>query len=163
MKKFAIEIKWAIRYIFVYIAWIFLEKYTGAYDAHFENYFLLSFGFYVLAFLIYLMAIKEKKIHYFGNNMDWKQGSISGIYMTVFIAILMPFAQIVIHKSIAPEFFPNMIKRSLANKNANPETIKELYNLTGYIWQTVILTLSVGVIYAAAASRVLRNKDQNLK
>ncbi len=161
MKKFAIEIRWAIRYIFVYIAWIFLEKYSGAYDAHIDNYFLFSFGFYILAFLLYLMAIKEKKTSYFGNNMDWKQGTISGIYMTAFIAILMPFAQIVIHKAIATEFFPNMIKRSLASKNANPEAIRDYFSFPDYITHTIFLTLSIGMIYAAVASRVLRNRKQN--
>ncbi|AWA30819.1 hypothetical protein HYN48_12425 [Flavobacterium magnum] len=160
MKKFAIEIKWAIRYIFVYIAWVFLEKYTGAYDTHIENYIWYSFGFYILAFLIYLMAVKEKKTAYFGNSMDWKQGSISGIYMTLFIAILMPFAQIVIQKSIAPEFFPNMIRRAMASKNANPQAIRDYFSFPDYITQTVFMTLSIGMLYATAASRVVRNKHQ---
>ncbi|OYU79436.1 MAG: hypothetical protein CFE23_14145 [Flavobacterium sp. BFFFF1] len=158
MKKFAIEIKWAIRYIFVFLAWVFLEKYCGAYDENVGSYFLFSFGFYIFAFLIYLMALKDKKEHYFSNQLEWKQGTVSGIYMTVFIAILMPVAQIIIQKAIAPEFFPNMIKHSLASKNANAQAIREYFSFPDYITHSIFLALSVGMIYAAAASAVLKTK-----
>jgi hypothetical protein len=158
MKKFAIEIKWGIRYIFAYIAWVFLEKYTGVYAENIDNYLLYSLLFYVFAFFIYLLAIKDKKESYFSNDMDWKRGCISGIYLTIVIAILMPFAQIIIHKSIAPEFLPNMMKRALASKNAKPDAIKAYFNLSDYIWQSVFLVLSLGVVYSAIASQFLKTK-----
>jgi len=159
MKKFAFELKWGIRYIFVYLAWILLEKYTGTYDAKIDNYFLLSLLFYVLAFLIYLVALKDKKENYYNNNMEWKQGCASGIYLTIVIAILMPFAQVIMHKAIAPEFFPNMIRRSLASKNSNAEAVRSYFNLSGYIWQSIFMTLSIGTVYSAIVARFLQTKS----
>ena len=161
MKKFAIEIKWGIRYIFVVLAWVLLEKYTGAYAHHIDYYFLYSLGFYVLAFLMYLLAIKEKKESYFQNAMEWKQGCVSGIYMTIVIALLMPFAQIIIHNAIAPEFFPNMIQRALASKNSKPDAIKAYFSLSAYIWQSIFMVLSVGVVYSAIVARFLRSRSSN--
>lgn len=159
MRKFAFEIKWGIRYIFVYLAWVFLEKYTGTYDQNIDNYFLLSLLFYVFAFLIYLIALKDKKENYYNNIMEWKQGCASGIYLTIVIAILMPLAQIVIHKAIAPEFFPNMIKHSLASKNSNPEAVNSYFNLSGYIWQSIFMALSIGIVYSAIVARFLQPKS----
>lgn len=161
MKKFAFEIKWGIRYIFVFLAWIFLEKYTGTYDTNIDNYFLMSLLFYVVAFLVYLVAIKDKKENYYHNIMDWKQGCASGIYFTIVIALLMPVAQIIMHKAIAPEFFPNMIKHSLASRNSNPEAVNSYFNLSGYIWQSIFMVLSVGVVYSAVVARFLQTKSSN--
>jgi len=161
MKTFAIEIKWGIRYIFFYLGWVFLEKYTGVYDENIGNYFLYSLLFYVFAFLIYILAIKEKKEHFFANKMEWKQGCISGIFLTIVISLLMPLAQIAIHKGIAPEFFPNMIAKSLQSKNADPEAIKSYFNLMSYMWQSIFTTLSVGFVYSAIVARFLRTKISN--
>jgi hypothetical protein len=159
MNKFAIEIKWGIRYIFVYLAWVFLEKYSGAYDKHIGYYFLFSLGFYLFAFLIYILAIKDKKEHFFSNIMEWKQGCVSGIYLTMVIAVLMPFAQVIIHKAIVPEFFPNMVQHALASKNSKPEAVKAYFNLSSYIWQSIFQALSVGVVYAAIVARFLRTRN----
>lgn len=158
MKTFAIEIKWGIRYIFFYLGWVFLEKYTGAYDQNIGNYFLYSLGFYVFAFLIYVLALKDKKEHFFGNKMEWKQGCISGIFLTVVISLLMPLAQVAIHKAIAPEFFPNMVARALQSKNADAKALQSYFTLSNYIWQSIFMTLSVGFVYAAIVAHFLRTK-----
>jgi len=158
MKKIGFEIKWGIRYIFIYLAWTFLEKYTGAYDQNIDYYFLLSILFYVLAFFVYLIALRDKKENYYHNILEWKQGCASGIYLTIIIAILMPIAQIITHKAIAPEFFPNMIKHSLASKNSNPDAINSYFNLSGYIWQSIFMALSIGIVYSAIVARFLQTK-----
>ncbi len=159
MKTFAIEIKWALRYIFVYLAWAFLEKSMGVYAENFENYFLYSLLFYVFALLLYVLALKDKKEHFFNNKMEWKQGCVSGIYLTVIISLLMPIAQVIIHKAIAPEFFTNMIERSIASKNTDLVTVKNYFNLTSYIWNSIFMALSVGVVYSAVVARFLRTKN----
>ena len=158
MKTFAIEIKWGIRYIFFYLGWIFLEKYSGAYEENIGNYFVFSMVFYIFAFLIYILAIKDKKENFFVNKMEWKQGCISGIFLTIVIALLMPLAQITIHKAIAPEFFPNMIAKGLTSKNADPKALQSYFNLTSYIWQSIFMTLSVGMVYSAVVASFLKTK-----
>ena len=77
MKNFAIEIKWGIRYIFAYLAWIIMEKSIGIYTTKIDD--LHSFVSTVLPFrLSYLyFGIIDKKKHFFNDNMEWKQGCVS--------------------------------------------------------------------------------------
>lgn len=157
MKKFAVEFKWAIRYIFAYLAWIMGEKLLGVYDTHIDWLILSSFGFYVFGFVIYVLALREKREVVFRGAMDWKQGCVSGFYMTIFIAVLMVLAQVIVHKAIAPEFFPNMIRYNLEHGNKNSA---EIFNLESYLYQTVFFSLSIGVLFAAIVAYFLRTRPK---
>lgn len=156
MKKFAIEIKWGIRYFFAFLVWTYVEKRSGYYSDKIDDYPLYSSLFLIIAIFIYVMAIKDKKKNYF-NNMDWKQGSVTGIFMTIVIAILMPLCQIVVHKGMAPEFFPNMIENAIS-KGTTPENAKAYFNLSSYIFQSIFSTLSFGVVISAIVAYFLQTK-----
>ena len=158
MKKFAIEFKWGIRYVFAYIAWIYIEKWAGLYTKNINDYTLYASLFYIFGFLIYILALQDKKKYYFNGVMDWKRGTVSGIFITVVIALLMPVVQIIIHKGIAPEFFPNMIEYAVS-KGKKPEDVRSYFNLTAYIYQSVFFALSIGVLFAAAAAGLLQTKN----
>lgn len=153
MKKFAIEIKWGIRYTFCYLAWAIFEKVLGVFGENMSYYMLSSLLFYLFASVIYTVALKEKKANYFNNNMDWKQGTATGLYMTIVIAILMPLTQASIHEVIAPEFFENMIAVSKDKVAA-----ANYFNLKSYIMQTVFFTLSIGMVIAAIVSYFIQTK-----
>lgn len=159
MKNFAVEIRWGIRYVFVYLAWIIGEKSLGIYSNKIDDYFLSSALFYILGFLIYCLALNEKKKDFFNNNMDWKQGTVTGFFMSIVIALLMPLCQVAIHKVIAPEFFPNMIKHALASGRNKPEVVMNNFNLKAYIYQSVFFALSIGVTYSALAALFLKTKN----
>jgi len=158
MKTFSIEIKWGLRYIFAYLGWIFLEKFSGVYTDRIALYFLFSLLFYLFAFIMYMIAVKEKRDSFFEGKMDWKQGCMSGIVLTLVIALLMPLAQTAIHKGIAPEFLTNMAAHSLKAKNADTNAIQNYFSLGAYIWQSVYMALSIGFVYAAIVARFLRTK-----
>ncbi len=158
MKKFAVEFKWAVRYIFAYLAWIMGEKVLGVYDTHIDWFLLSSLGFYLFGFVLYVLALREKRDTVFQKQMDWKQGCVSGFYLTIFISLLMVLAQVVVHKAIAPEFFPNMIRYNLENGN---KKAGEIFNLQSYLYQAVFFTLSIGVLYAAAVAYFLRTRPKN--
>ena len=155
MKKFAIEIKWAIRYTFCYLAWAIFEKVLGVFGENMSYYMLSSLLFYLFASVIYTVALKEKKTNYFQGSMDWKQGTATGLYMTVFIAILMPLTQASVHEIIAPEFFQNMIAASKDKVAA-----AEYFNLRSYIMQTVFFTLSIGMVISAIVSYFIQTKKK---
>lgn len=157
MKKFAIEFKWAVRYIFIYLAWVIIEKYAGVYDARIEWYPNTSMAFYVFAFALYYAAVREKRDTFFKKEMHWKQGCTSGFYMAIFAAMLMPLAQVAIHKGIAPEFFPNMIQFNLERGNENAG---DVYNLQSYLFTSVFFTLSIGVVYAALVAYFLKTPEK---
>lgn len=159
MKKFAIEIKWGIRYAFLWILWLFIEKSSGYYEAKIADHALYSMLFIFVTIFVYYVAIKEKKNDFFKGEMSWKQGCVTGIFLTIVMAILTPICQIIFHKAIAPEFFPNMIEYSVSKGNSR-ETAENYFNLTGYILQSVFGTLSMGVVLSAIVALFLQTKPK---
>lgn len=157
MKKFAIEIKWGIRYAFLWILWLFIEKSSGYYDAKIKDYALYSMLFTFVLIFVYYVAIKEKKKDFFGGEMSWKQGCTTGIFLTIVMAILTPFCQIIFHKAIAPEFFPNMIEFSVSKGNSRA-TAENYFNLSSYMIQSIFSTLSFGVVISAVVALFLQTK-----
>ncbi|CAM4119386.1 DUF4199 domain-containing protein [Flavobacterium antarcticum] len=159
MKKFAIEIKWGIRYAFLWILWLFIEKSSGYYEAKISDYALYSLLFGFITLFVYYVAIKEKKNDFFKGAMSWKQGCVTGIFLTIVMAILTPICQIIFHKAIAPEFFPNMIEYSISKGNSRAMA-ENYFNLTSYILQSVFATLSTGVVISAVVALFLQTKSK---
>jgi hypothetical protein len=158
MGKFTIEIKWGIRYAFLWIFWLFIEKSSGYYEAKINDHALYSLLFIFITIFVYFVAIKEKKDDFFKGEMSWKEGCTTGIFLTVVMTLLTPFCQIIFHKAIAPEFFPNMIEFSVSKGNSR-ETAENYFNLFGYILQSVFGTLSMGVVISAVVALLLQTKS----
>lgn len=159
MKKFAIEIKWGIRYAFLWILWLFIEKSSGYYESKISDYALYSMLFTFVTIFVYYVAIKEKKKDFFKDEMSWKQGCVTGIFLTIVMAILTPLCQIIFHKAIAPEFFPNMIEYSVSKGNSK-EVAENYFNLSSFIIQNIFSTLSLGVVISAVVALFLQTKPK---
>lgn len=159
MKKFAIEIKWGIRYAFLWILWLFIEKSSGYYESKISDYTLYSMLFTFVTIFVYYVAIKEKKKDFFKDEMSWKQGCVTGIFLTIVMAILTPLCQIIFHKAIAPEFFPNMIEYSVSKGNSK-EVAENYFNLSSFIIQNIFSTLSLGVVISAVVALFLQTKPK---
>ena len=158
MKSYSIEIKWAIRFTLLTLAWAIGEKLIGLHDVYIQNYGLCSLLFVFPAFLFFYLAIAEKKKYSFGNEMNWRQGFVTGILISFIIALLNPIAQYVIYSSITPHFFENIIEYKTKNTVMTLKTAKDIFNLKAYIIQTTFSGLSYGVITGAIVSLFVRNK-----
>ena len=158
MKNFSIEIKWALRFTLLTLAWAIGEKTIGLHDKHIENYGMCSLLFAFPAFLFFYLALAEKKKYFFNNQMVWKQGFITGIVISFIIALLNPIAQYVIYKSVSPNFFENIIAYKTKNTAMTLKTAQDIFNLKSYIIQTSFSGLSYGVITGAIVSFLIRNK-----
>lgn len=159
MKKFATEIKWGIRYAFLWIFWLYVEKSLGYYKEKISDHAFFSLFFVFVMIFVYFAAVKEKKTDYFKGEMNWKQGTATGIFLTAVIAILTPICQIIFHKAIAPEFFPNMIEYSVLKGNSR-EVATNYFNLWSYTLQSIFGTLSMGVVLSAIVALFLQTKPK---
>jgi hypothetical protein len=162
MKNYSIEIKWTFRFILLVLAWAIGEKFIGLHDQHIDQYILYTNLFAIPAFLFFFLALKEKKKYFFNNQITWTQGFVTGIILSFFIALLMPFAQLVIYKSITPHFF----ETAIAYKTSSPllkyhmtlEAAKNYFNLRSFIIESVYTELSMGTITGAIIALMIRNK-----
>jgi len=162
MKNYSIEIKWTLRFILLVLAWSIGEKFIGLHDQYIDKYALYTNLFAIPALLFYFLALREKKKYVYNNQMTWTQGFVSGVLMSFFIAILMPFAQIVIYMSVTPHFFENIIEYKTKSPSlkihATLKDAQSYFNLRSYMIQSVFSALSMGTITGAIVSLFIRNK-----
>lgn len=159
MTKIIIEIKWAILFIIMGLLWMVLEKVTGLHGKYIDYQMYLTNLFAIPAIIVMVMALKDKKVKYYHGNMTYKQGLISGVILSLFIAFLSPLSQWIISYVITPEYFPNVIKRSveLGYFNSTAEAASN-FNYPNYAKQSAIGALVMGILTTAIAMIFVRTK-----
>ncbi len=160
MKRFKIEMKWALIYSVSLICWMFIEKTVGLHDRYIDRQLLLTNLFGIVGALIFFFAIREKKINYYGNSMYWTQGFLSGVYLAVFIAILGPLVNYITYNVISPDYFENMIRYYVTEGLQKKENAELFFSLRSYVIQGSMGGLSAGILASAAIALILRNKKQ---
>lgn len=159
MTKIIIEIKWAILFIIMGLLWMVLEKVTGLHGKYIDYQMYLTNLFAIPAIIVMVMALKDKKVKYYHGNMTYKQGLISGVILSLFIAFLSPLSQWIISYVITPEYFPNVIKRSveLGYFSSTAEAASN-FNYPNYAKQSAIGALVMGILTTAIAMIFVRTK-----
>ncbi len=161
MKKLGIEIKWAAILTCLTVLWFLGEKLIGFHNPDnqsISSILLGIFGLYGLVFACYFFAYKEKKSVIFQNNWSIKEAFKFGLLLTSMVAVLNPIAQYIMYTSIAPDYFENKILY-LQENNSNAAMLIENINLTSYIRNGIIDTLSYGIIFTIILSYLTKTKD----
>jgi hypothetical protein len=159
MKNLKTEVKWALIFTGVTLLWMLLEKAVGLHDRYLDYHLYLTNLFAIPAIVMMVLALKDKKKNFYGGQMDYKQGFLSGLVVSVFIALLSPLAQWITSYVITPEYFPNVIKRSV--ELGYFETLAEAeanFNYKNYAVQGAIAALVMGVLTTAIAMLFIRSK-----
>jgi hypothetical protein len=162
MKTYSIEIKWALRFTILTLAWAIGEKYVGLHDVYIDKYALYTNLFAIPAILLYALALIEKKKYFFDGTMTWSQGFISGVVLSFIIALFTPITQYIIYSSITPHFFDTIIeyktKSPLITHHLSVEIAKKYFNMQTYMIQNSFSALSCGIVTGALVSLFVRNK-----
>lgn len=158
MKKFSIEFKWAIISIIIFLAWMTLEKQLGYHNEKIKWQMLFTLLFIIPTFLLYFLALRDKKYNYYNGNMNWKEGFISAVIISFIVVVFSPITQFITHEFISPTYFEKLITLSVETKKMTLEQAKDYFNLTSYIWQSISGGLSSGVVIGAIVAYILRTK-----
>lgn len=163
MKKIKIEIKWAILFSVMGLLWMVLEKLCGLHGKYIDYHLYLTNLFIIPAIWVMVLALKDKKKNFYKGQMTYKQGLISGIILSLFIALLSPLTQWITSYVITPEYFPNVIKRSVELGYFKTATEAEAnFNYPNYAKQGAMGALIMGIITTAIAMIFIRTKNSNL-
>lgn len=133
MKNYIIEIRWAFIFTLASILWAGIEKLVGLHDSKIGTmpaFFLL---FAIPAVAIYFLSLLEKKEKVFNGNMSWKEGTVCGIVLSLFIAVLSPVAQWAIYTLISPEYFAKAIKFYTEKHVLTEARAVEQFNIAAYM------------------------------
>lgn len=161
MKTRTIEIKWAIIFSVVGLLWMLLEKLTGLHSTHIDKHMYLTNLFAIPAIIMMVLALKDKKRNFYKGQMSYKQGFVSGLIISVFIALLSPLTQWITSTIITPEYFPNVIAYSVETGYHKSVAEAEAYfNLKNYIIQSSVGALIMGIITTAVIMVFLQTKSK---
>ncbi|MFM2213512.1 MAG: hypothetical protein RL427_775 [Bacteroidota bacterium] len=159
MKIIKIEAKWAIIFSLIALLWIILEKLSGLHGRYIDYHLYLTNLFTIPAIIILIMALKDKKKNSYDGQMNYQQGLISGIILSIIIAIISPVTQWITSYVITPEYFPNVIKRSVElGYFKTKEAAEANFNYQNYALQGAIGSLVMGITTTVIAMIFIRTK-----
>jgi hypothetical protein len=159
MNKIKIEIKWAIIFVLMTLAWMLLEKLAGLHGENIDYHMYLTNLFAIPAIVVMVLALKDKKRKFYAGNMNYVQGLISGIFLSAFISLLSPLTQWITSYVITPEYFPNVIERSVElGYFETREAAEANFNYRNYAINSTVFAFVFGVITTAVAMIFIRTK-----
>ena len=158
MKNIKIEIKWAVIFVLMMLAWMVLEKSLGYHNEKIADHPFFTNFVAIPSIAIYILALLDKKKNYFYGLMSYKQGFISGVIISVIVAILSPLTQYITTEFITPEYFSNVIEYAVSQGKMTQEEADGYFNLRSYIFQSVIGALVMGVLTSAIVAIFVKSK-----
>lgn len=158
MKKYRTEIKWGVIFAISTLVWMYFEKAMGWHDELIAQQLLYTNLFALVAIVIFVQALKEKRNKDFIGKMSWKQGFISGIIISIVVAILTPLTQYIGSTWIAPNLFPNLIDYMVETGKMTEEGATNYFNLKSYMVQGTFGALTMGVVTSAIVAIFLKKQ-----
>jgi hypothetical protein len=158
MKKFSVEFKWALIFTVASLAWMFLENAVGLHGPHIDKHPTYTNLFAIVAISIFVMALRDKKKNYYHSQMSFSQGFLSGMVMSVFIAVMTPAVQYITARFISPDFFDNMVDYTVRNKIYSPMQAKAYFNAENYMRIATFGALSAGIVTSALVAVFIKSK-----
>lgn len=158
MKNLKIEIKWAIIFAIVGLLWMLGEKLAGLHGEHIDRQATYSFLFSIPAIAVYVFALLDKRRNFYHGSMTYKQGFVTGLIISVFVAILSPLTQYITSTVITPEYFPNAIDYAVREGQMTQEAAENFFNMQSYIVQGLIWSLGMGLVTSAIVALFVRKE-----
>ena len=158
MKKYTTEIKWGVIFVIVALLWMYFEKLMGWHGENIASHAMFTNFFAILAILIYVFALLDKRKNDYGGYMTWKQGFISGLIITAVVTIFTPLSQYITHVVISPEYFPNVINYVVETGQMTRDVAEQQFNMGSYIVQSLIFGIVIGAITSAVVALFVKKK-----
>lgn len=162
--KYKIEIKWAFIFITMSLLWMVLERAVGLHDVHLDKHLYLTNLFAIPAVLVYVLALKDKRDSFYGGKMSYVQGFVSGLIISLIVALFSPLTQWIISTVITPHYFDNVIELSV--ETGYYKTLEEAqshFNLKNYMKQSAIGALGMGVVTSGIVAFFTKSKGSTIR
>jgi len=160
MKKYQIELKWALVFVGMTLIWMIGEKLLGYHSEKIAQHEVITNFIAIPAIAVYVFALLDKKKNFYNGQMNYLQGFISGIIISVIVAAISPLTQYLTSVVISPEYFPNIIKYTVDNGKATQAEAISYFNLKSYITYGVIGALGMGAVTSAIVAIFVKSKNK---
>jgi hypothetical protein len=162
METIKIELKWALIFSGMTLFWMLLEKLSGLHSTYIDYHMYLTNLYAIPAIWVMVLALRAKKKIFYSGTITYQQGIKSGLVLSLIIAVLSPLTQWITSYVISPEYFPNVIARSV--ELGYFKTVAEAeatFNYKSYAMQGTIAALVMGLVTTAIAMIFIRSKQKN--
>ncbi len=160
MKKFSIEIKWAFIFLGFTLLWMLGEKLTGLHDVNIAQHPTYTNLIAIPAILIYVFALLDKRKIFYNGIMNYKEGFITGLIITVIITLFTPLTQYITSTFITPDYFQNAINYSVENGLMDKDKAEAYFNMKSFMTQAPIGALIMGILTAAIVALFTKKSAQ---
>lgn len=158
MKNIRIEIKWSIIFVLMSLLWMLLERLVGLHDTHIELHAGLTNLFAIPAILVYVFALLDKRKNFYGGLISYKQAFISGLVISLIVAVLSPLSQYITSAIITPHYFENAIDFAVSSGAMDQAAAEAYFNLNQYIILSLISAPLLGIITTAIVALFVKKK-----
>lgn len=159
MKKYSIEIKWALVFVVMTLVWVFCEKLADLHSTQISKHAIFTNFIAVPAIVIYVMALLDKKKNYYHGQMSYRQGFMTGIIITLIVTLLSPLTQYISSTFISPEYFTNAKNYAVTHGKMTQAEADTYFNLKSYIIQGLIGAPVMGLITTAIVALFTKTKS----
>lgn len=154
-----LELKWGGIFSATMIVWLLIEKLAGWHDARIHLHATMTNIFAIPAIAVYVFALLDIRKNEFAYNMTWQQGFLSGVKISLVVAMLSPLVQIIFNKLISPEYFSKVIEYALT-QGQDRKALEDYFNLTSYMIQAGVGSFIMGVVTSAVVAIFVKSKRQ---
>jgi hypothetical protein len=158
MQKYRIELKWAVIFMAATLVWMIGEKAVGLHSTHIDKHMIYTNFFAIPAILIYVLALLDKRKNFYGGVMNYQQGFLTGLWITLIVTVLSPLTQYIISTVITPDYFSTIIDHAVSHEIMTEEAARKQFNLQNYIKQATIGALIMGVFTSAIVAIFTRKR-----
>jgi hypothetical protein len=155
VKDWSFELKWALIFTVIGLIWTYVEKLMGWHGEKIADHAVNTNFFAVIAIALYVLALLDKR-RQSGGAMTWRQGFVSGLVISVLIALLSPLAQWLTHRVISPSYFANAIRHAVESGAMTPTDAEGFFNLNNYMLVSAVFALLVGAATSAIVAVFIR-------
>jgi hypothetical protein len=157
MDRFKRAIKWMAVLWVLTLGWMYFERAMGWHGTLIHQHALYTNVYDLIFIVVFFLALLETKKKQ-GGIMDWIDGFWTGMIITLGMVIMSPLTQILTHKVISPEFFPNIIRYAVESGFLQAEQAEAQFNLEAYMVSNAVGTLLLGTITSAVVALVLKTR-----
>jgi len=134
-----------------------LERFSGLHSTYIDQHSIYTNFIAIPAIAIYYFALRDKRENYFEGVMTYKQGFITGAFVTLFFTLISPITQFLIAEMVSPDFFDNMIMYVTENDIMTRDDAESYFSLTSYIIQGLIGAPIMGLITTGIVAVFTKN------
>jgi len=158
MKKYQIELKWALVFVGMTLIWMIGEKLLGYHSEKIDQHEVITNFIAIPAIAVYVFALLDKKKNFYNGQMSYIQGFISGIIISIIVSGISPLTQYLTSVVISPEYFPNIIKYVVESGKSTLADADSYFNLTTFIQYGVVGALGMGIFTSAIVAIFVKSK-----